>query len=140
MRTILILFLVTLNFSCSIALKDYNLVSGEIISSQDANCEKLYSYVKKKWAAHKNNDKCYYHYKKLSRKIIEEKNCFIGLNIKEMVNLFGVPSSISEQNYHYFMQKDCNDKSFSREEYHLHLLVKDNIVQSIEYYPITSIE
>ncbi len=134
--TITCLFLA---FGCGTPHKGYKLVNGELINSINSKCTLFFKEVKEKWAISQDSG-CYYYHKKLSQKIIENKDCFIGIEIAEIEKLLGSPSVVSIPNYDYELSKNCYTTNKYLNKFYTLKFVGDKTVKKVEFNPVVWID
>ena len=127
---------------CSSYPKNYSAVKGEVVDSSDKGCIDLFNEIEKKWAVYHTKLKegeCYFYNKKLTERILEHRDCFIGLKIDEVTKLLGEPSQISGHNYFYLMSKNCsNEYDYINDKYHHLRFTALDTIGTVDYYPIAT--
>lgn len=90
--------------------KGYSLINGKYHNFSKTECFDTYEKIKKLWAHNSKYEDCYLFDKKIINLINREKDCFIGLSIAEIEELFGIRSEngISIGNdIRYFISDNC---------------------------------
>lgn len=80
---------------CNTIPKEFDLVNGSFDESIEEDCNKLFQEVQKKWAIYAGNSDYadgYFYNKKLVERIVNNENCFIGLDTSHVISLFGNPN------------------------------------------------
>ena len=123
--------IIILGFGCKPFPSGYHIVNGNF-DPMGKDCEKATVEIKKKWAVH-NDRHCFYHNKKLVSTIIKNKNCFLGRDTSDIIDLFGRPNHLSTFNMHYNASTKCEEADDLYSSSTLTFNYSDGVVKNVKY-------
>ena len=94
--------------SCQSIPKGYHTINGTYDTTGTEPCNNLMQKIKKEWAM-SDTCKCYYYNEKLVKKILKNKNCFIGMDSLQIINLFGMYNRNDRNDFEYFFTNKGDD-------------------------------
>ena len=94
--------------SCQSIPKGYQSINGTYELTGSESCNNLMQKIKKEWAI-SDTCKCYYYNEKLVKKILKNKNCFIGMDSMQIINLFGKYNLEYRKDFKYSLISKGND-------------------------------
>lgn len=129
MKKLTITFItIALMYGCANLPKNYVSIGHKFTGSDEySTCQDLYENISKKWGHHTDFKTCYFYNEKLVSSMVQSKNCFIGLNEVTIKQIFGEPSTTTENSISYTMSKTCSevDTLFSSKSLRFRLANKD---------------
>jgi hypothetical protein len=127
----LLFFMLLFIISCNTIPKGFRLVNGQLLSIEQPFCSKIFQKVQKKWAKH---DKyfCFHYSKSLTAEIIQNKNCFIGLDKAEIIGLLGKPTLEDKWIIAYNLSKSCENGDEFVSPYRLDFYLKEDKVADVK--------
>ncbi len=131
---IILCILTVIIFSCTI---NFKIVNGRIpLSNNEPKCNALYNFIKNNWSQN-NKYHCFYYNEKLIKEMqkIENYTCFKGLSTNEIIELFGKPTSISNDNINYSVGKVCGEGEYPS-IYSLKFSINDDKVSNMQFSKI----
>lgn len=135
MKNLLIAFTVfTFIFGCATLPKSYSPVGHNVtISNSNITCQKLFDNICKKWGNHNRFETCFFFNIKLVSNIIENKNCFVGLNEDDIQTVFGKPTVVTPHKFKYNMAIDCKEIDTLFSMHSLYFKFENGKVRTLQY-------
>ncbi len=125
--------IITLFFSCITLPKNYTPVGYKTTSNiNNLPCEDLYQNIAEKWGYHQIFKPCYYYNEKLTLSITQNQDCFIGLSEKEIIQIFGNPTTIAENKITYSLSRNCSEIDTLFASRSLKFKILDSKVQEVK--------
>ncbi len=130
-----LLFLIAI-LGCNTIPKGFKPVNGSLSMPADEICSITFDKIQEKWAIH-NEVKCFYYNKKLIQEILDNENCFVGLDTSIVISLFGQPNLKAKDILRYSVAKECNESNQFYGDFSLKFKIDFNsnpsIISSIKF-------
>jgi len=118
--------------SCQSIPKGYHPINGTDVLTGTEPCNNLMQKIKKEWAI-SDTCKCYYYNEKLVKKILKNKNCFIGMDTSTIIKTFGKPYFEKSMGLIYPISKKCDFNGYLGETFlHFNLDITSSKIVNIE--------
>lgn len=139
-RMTIIFGIITFMFGCATLPKNY-IPLGHKITSSNSNlfCQDLYEDIATKWGHHKDFKSCYFYNEKLVDEITSSSTCFLNFNRKDVKNMFGEPTIVSNGRYKFNLSKACEQIDTLFSMHSLYFEFSDSLVEKVYYIKASTI-